>query len=386
MKSTKRQAQEMSDDTPPLTSRSGSPPSIIEAPDTPRDGFDGPPAVASSPSPRQTLQQQIQGQSQISGRPAKRQKVTNTHRKCRRCPSVFEMRPPVPRGIAVPNIPQSTWNERTNLFCARCFMLLYVCETMFATNKLEARCKPFDEVHTDNCQNWDEVMGNVHFLNQLFVAGGNDIIKAAQNPKTKELFENEGEIRPWSRILWNLDKVLNGRPKDEAEVRLLGQLWRSEVHKWIGMAAMMLLHTFFDQRQQKNLDWRCGGYCGHCKPKKEDHKARMAMQRAILRGDQELPGQPLSFTRLFEMVPRNADGIRPQYQYISNIDGRRDFGVGRNLVLPGGGERFSPWGIENNAASRVNFDDWVVNYDRYKGYDQALQDNIDNFSALDNEP
>ncbi|KAK0729189.1 hypothetical protein B0T21DRAFT_445012 [Apiosordaria backusii] len=375
--STKRKHQEMSDDTPPLTSQSASPASIIGAPDTPENGIASRLDVAPLPSPRQTPQQQTQNAAQISMRSTGPQLETGIFKKCKRCKGLFDW-PSPPRGKTVPNsVAGSRWNERTNMYCGRCYMRLYVCEAMFDKNEIRREYREYEQRVETYERKPESIKKRIEFLDIRLASIGRNLVNAAAlNPKLQDLLEKDAENEgDWARIIGHLDRQVSGRPTDETVRKFLGKKWRDEIMKWINMLATMLVRVFFEE--QGNLDYRCGGYCGYCKPELEERKALRAMQRAILRGDKELPGQPLSVTRLFQYHPKNPDGTYPPQPFISNIDGRGDLMSARV-------ERSPPSWTES-AAVNLKWDEWVVDYDKYKPFEEVFQDNLDKLNALDKE-
>ncbi|KAK0673286.1 hypothetical protein QBC41DRAFT_395625 [Cercophora samala] len=321
-------------------------------------------AVAPLPTPDLTPPRQGGNRATAStSKPAtKRQRLPFD--RCTRCLSLFQKRAP---------LPPAEWNERTNSFCSRCFMLLYVCETKAATDTLLAQCER--GIPTLDAASWEVWQGQLLLLSQSLVAEGKNIVKAAMDPKTKELFEKEGEKRPWSTVIYGLDRSLNWlEVQNEASVRLLGDKWRSELKGWINMASMMLLHTFFDPTTPVDPEQQCGGHCEHCKRLLRSQEqlcdARRAQEDIVL----TLPAIP---------SPSSPWSTRPVFS--SKLDELAALDKSLEKGFTCREQRPASWRGDPDV-SKLNFDDWVVRYDEWKGYDQALQDNMDKFDALDGQP
>ncbi|KAK4205341.1 hypothetical protein QBC40DRAFT_260990 [Triangularia verruculosa] len=365
--STEHEDQESSSESPSLVNASIPPRSTVGAPNNPQDGTQGAPGIPALPSPSLTPPQQAEDIPRPSEQPEGHQ-TSGPFKKCDRCSSLFEL--PLTSGIRrIPNMSQFTLNERMNLFCGRCFMRLSMCEAVFKKDRLHAEHKR----EVGQLKLPGEVMESRQFFYRSLAAVGDDVISAAGHPKTRELFDTEGESSSWSRIIGPLESTIAGKPKDDAEVDRSGETWRDEMDKWINMAAMMLVYHFFGQLNPSAFEWKCGGFCEFCKPELTERNALVLMQQALQRGDKELPGQPLSFDRLYTWRPFNPNGTSTKPpSYTSNIDGRADQEARASFSF-----------AMQNRRSQVNFNDWVVEYDTWKGYGQALQDNIDMFNDLD---
>ncbi|VBB72521.1 Putative protein of unknown function [Podospora comata] len=307
--SIKRKSQSMSSDSSPLTGQS------ISA------------AVGNGDSPvpnkksRREHGQTNNGQSLLN---SQSNRPEGNYKACKRCNSLFWQRHLKAADKTVP------YHERTNLFCARCFMRLYICETRFEMTNLEARCRQFDDDANDGIhENWA-----IRVMIRSLSNEGHKIVKAATTPKAKELLEEQ----EWTRIISHLDRTLNWNAENDIDLELDWKEWRTNAHRWIGIATTKLLLTFFDQETRRDSDWKCGGYCSHC---------------------EHFPGQPL--------------GCFPESVVLGNFPERGVLGP----------EQPSQHWTEDDKLSNLTWDEWLADYDKSKGYDQAM---IDNLAALDSQP